>query len=81
MVKPISPYLLRPLRSLAQALRDLEADAERERQARRAPAESADGRAKTANPKDTVTIAGHDVAIPPGEPAAPAAGTQVDVKA
>jgi hypothetical protein len=78
MVKPISPYLQRPLRSLEQAMRDLDADRERERRAKAAPA---DGAAKAATPKDTVSIAGQDVAIPPSEPAAPTTGTQLDLKA
>ena len=81
MVKPISPYLLRPLRSLEEAMRDLEADAEREHQAKPPPAAPAEGTAKAGNPKDTVTIAGQDVAIPPAEPTVPVTGGQVDVKA
>ncbi len=81
MVKPISPYLLRPLRTLEQAMRDLEADAERQRDAPAAATTPADDGAKGGNPKDTVTIAGQDVAVEPGAPIPPTTGGQVDVKA
>ena len=81
MVKPISPYLQRPLRSLDQAMRDLEAEAERERRAKAGPVEPVGDAGKGANPKDTVTIAGQDVAIPPSQPAVPATGSQLDLEA
>ena len=83
MVKPISPYLLRPLRSLDEAMRELEAQAEQERQARaqtEAGKQAADGGPKS-TPRDTVTIAGKDVPVTPGEPTPPSTGGQLDVKA
>ena len=86
MVKPISPYLERPLRSLDEALRDLEreraeADPESATTSSPAPARPPENAGKSSNPKDLVTIAGQPVAIEPGAPTAPATGTQLDLKA
>ncbi len=83
MVKPISPYLLRPLRSLDEAMRELEAQAEQERQARaqtEAGQQTADNPPKSA-PHDTVTIGGKDVPVTPAEPTPPTTGGQLDVTA
>jgi hypothetical protein len=85
VVKPISPYLLRPLRSLAEALREADqraaGDATAEPAPPPTPAVPADAAAKPANPKDSVTISGVDVPVEPGEQAAPTTGGQIDVKA
>lgn len=84
MVKPVSPYLQRPLRSLEEALRELGQEASgdaapaKPEAARPAPAETP---AKAATPKDSVTIAGVEVAIEPAEPDTRPTGSQVDVKA
>jgi len=82
VVKPISPYLLRPLRSLDDALREME----RQREAEAAavpddvpPPPEAAGKGTT--PTDRVTIAGKDVAIEPAAPATDAPGRQLDLKA
>jgi hypothetical protein len=86
VVKPISPYLLRPLRSLDQALRDLErepveADTPSQTKSPPAPEPPPASAGKPGNPQDTVTIAGQAVAIEPGAPVTPATGGQLDVKA
>ena len=82
MVKPISPYLQRPLRSLDEALRDLERErAEAQAKAPSRPDQSAESAGKPSNPKDMVTIAGQPVAIEPGTPVASPTGGQLDVKA
>lgn len=83
MVKPISPYLLRPLRSLDDALREME---QRQGEAETgptpdAPAPPPEAAGKGATPTDRVTIAGKDVAIEPTAPAADTPGRQVDLKA
>lgn len=87
MVKPISPYLLRPLRTLEQAQRDLETQRQ-EGSSGGTPTPQTpapprpDTPEKSSNPKDIVTIGGQDVAIEAGAPAAQTApGSQVDVKA
>jgi hypothetical protein len=86
VVKPISPYLLRPLRTLEDAVRELDqrlaGDASAE-PSPHPPAEIATDTAppKSANPKDSVTIGGVDRPIAPSEPAAPPTGGQIDVKA
>jgi hypothetical protein len=84
MVKPVSPYLLRPLRTLEAAQRDVEATDERERrrQAEAPPPQPRpDGQTVPVDPQDTVSIAGQPVAVPAPTPAAPAAGARLDVKA
>ncbi|MBI3516765.1 MAG: hypothetical protein HY060_22265 [Proteobacteria bacterium] len=86
MVKPISPYLQRPLRSLDEALRDLEreraqADAEAGAKPPQSPARTPETSGKSNNPKDLVTIAGQPVAIEPAEPTAASTGSTLDVKA
>ena len=86
MVKPISPYLQRPLRSLDEALRDLEreraeAGPESGTTSSATPARSPENAGKSSNPKDLVTIAGQPVTIEPGAPTASATGTQLDLKA
>jgi hypothetical protein len=83
VVKPISPYLLRPLRTLEEALRELdqgapESTAEPPQAA--VPASPGDP-AKPAAPRDSVTIAGVDVPVAPGEPSPPPTGGQIDIKA
>jgi hypothetical protein len=85
VVKPISPYLLRPLRTLEVVVRELgqrtagDASAEPSPQS---PAEIAADKAPTnpANPKDSITIGGVDVPVEPGGPSAPSTGGQIDVK-
>jgi hypothetical protein len=83
VVKPISPYLLRPLRTLEEALREL---------GQGTPEPAADplpetvpagpgAPATSANPQDSVTIGGVDVPVTPGEPAKPSTGGQLDIKA
>ena len=83
MVKPVSPYLQRPLRTLEEALRELGQDTPGD--AGRAKPDvappPAPAPAKAATPKDQVTIAGVDVPVEPGAPEAPTTGSQVDVKA
>ena len=87
MVKPISPYLLRPLRTLEQAQRDLETQRQQGSSGGaptpRSPAPPLpDTSGKSSNPKDIVTIGGQDVAIEPGaRPANTVPGSQLDVKA
>jgi len=87
VVKPISPYLLRPLRTLEQAQRDLEtqrqdASAGGPSTAPSGPAPTPSTPEKPSNPKDIVTIGGQDVPVePPAPPAQPAPGSQLDVKA
>ena len=82
MVKPISPYLQRPLRTLEEALRELDPgtpDAASEQPAEPPAPEPA--AAKPANPKDSITIAGKDVPVPAGEAPPPPTGGQLDIKA
>jgi hypothetical protein len=83
MVKPVSPYLQRPLRTLEEALRELGQDAPGD--AGRAKPETAPpppaSAPKADTPKDSVTIAGVDVPVEPGTPEVPATGSQLDVKA
>jgi hypothetical protein len=85
VVKPISPYLQRPLRSLDEAQRDLErarAEADAPSQAKSPPAPEPPAPAgKPATPQDSVTIAGQAVAIAPAEPVTPPTGSQLDLKA
>jgi hypothetical protein len=87
VVKPISPYLLRPLRTLEQAQRDLETQRQEGSSGgaptQQMPAPPLPGiPGKSSNPKDIVTIGGQDVVIEAGAPAAQAApGSQLDVKA
>jgi len=83
VVKPISPYLLRPLRSLAEVLREADQRAAGDAAAEPSPTPSvpAEAAAKPANPKDSVTIGGVDMPVDPGEQAAPTTGGQIDVKA
>ncbi len=81
VVKLVSPYLLRPLRSLDEALRDLEAG-KAPPPPPAVPPNTTENREKSATtPQDTVTIAGEPVAVPPGEPTPPTTGGTVDVKA
>jgi hypothetical protein len=85
VVKPVSPYLLRPLRSLQEALRELgqqapdqaAPDASAKTQAESPPPPAP---AKT-TPQDTVTIGGVVQPIEPAEPTPPPTGTQLDVEA
>ena len=86
MVKPISPYLQRPLRSLEEALRDLEraraeADAESRAKAAAVPDQPAPSAGTGAPPQDCVTIGGQTVAVAPGEPVTPPTSSQLDVTA
>jgi len=85
VVKPISPYLQRPLRSLAEVLRELGQPASGEtppepRAALPAPGGAPDP-AAPAPAKDSVTIAGIDQPVEPGEPAPPPTGGQLDIEA
>jgi hypothetical protein len=83
VVKPISPYLLRPLRTLEEALRELGQGAPEP--AAGPPPEavptSLGNPATPANPQDSVTIGGVDVPVTAGEPTRPATGGQLDIKA
>ena len=87
MVKPISPYLLRPLRTLEQAQRDLETQRQEgssgDASTPQPPAPPLPGTSKkSSNPKDIVTIGGQDVALEPGAPLTDSGpGSQLDVKA
>ncbi|MBV8165673.1 MAG: hypothetical protein JO021_02695 [Alphaproteobacteria bacterium] len=83
MVKPVSPYLQRPLRTLEEALRELGQDAPGDagRTAPDAAPPPAPVPAKAGTPKDQVTIAGVDVPIEPAAPETPTTGSQLDVKA
>lgn len=82
MVKPVSPYLQRPLRSLEEALRELGQDAPGQAKPQPQPAPKAPVTpAKPGTPKDSVTIAGVDVPVEPGTPETPTTGAQLDVKA
>ena len=83
MVKPVSPYLQRPLRTLEEALRELGQDAPGDagRTTPDAAPPPTPAPAKAGTPKDSVTIAGVDVAVEPAGPEAPTTGSQVDVKA
>ena len=83
MVKPISPYLLRPLRTLEEALRELDQGAPEpatEPSPQPTPA-GPDALAKPANPQDSITIGGVDVPVAPSEPSPPPTGGQLDIKA
>ena len=83
MVKPISPYLLRPLRTLEAVLRELDQgtpEPSAEPPAETVPAGPGDP-TKPAAPQDSVTIGGVDVPVAPAEPSPPSTGGQVDIKA
>jgi len=83
VVKPISPYLLRPLRTLDEALRELDQGAPEptaDPTLEAVPASPGDP-ARPAPPRDSVTIAGVDVPVTPGEPSPPSTGGQIDIKA
>jgi hypothetical protein len=81
MVKPVSPYLQRPLRSLEEVLRELgqapPGDAG-PAASEAAPPQPAD---KTPATTDSVTIAGVAVPVEPGERPASPTGSQLDVTA
>jgi hypothetical protein len=84
LVKPISPYLLRPLRSLADVLRELGQQASGETPPEPRPTPPSAGEpdpAPQSPPKDSVTIAGVTQPVEPGEPTPPPTGGQLDVKA
>ena len=87
VVKPISPYLQRPLRTLEQAQRDLETQrqdaASGDTPAPQAPPPpTPDTAGKPSNLKDIVNIGGKDVVIEPGPPTTETGpGSRLDVKA
>jgi hypothetical protein len=83
VVKPISPYLLRPLRTLEDALRELDQGApEPAAEPTPQPAAASPGApAQPANPQDSITIGGVDVPVTPSEPSPPPTGGQLDIKA
>jgi hypothetical protein len=84
VVKPVSPYLLRPLRTLAEALRELGQGAREPASDQPLPTASAgpdESSAQATNPRDSITIGGVEMPVEPGEPTQPTTGGQIDIKA
>ena len=84
MVKPVSPYLLRPLRTLAEVLRELgqpgSGETAPDTRAKASPSPAPAPAAAPKGPKDTVMIAGVAQPIAPAEPTPPSTGGQLDVE-